>query len=336
MSSLDEQKVTKALEILASFELIRIKKPVGDWYSMYCPFHNNGNEKKPAFGVLLREQYKNGQRYPAGFCHCFVCNYAKPLPEMVTEILKSKNVTKSGLEWLKENIEGFEPEGEFESLIPDDLMINVNEKFAVNYIQNILTPPSTTYVSDEELASYRFTVPYMYARGLTDELIELYDIGFDANHIPPGRKKALPCITFPVRDGNGNTLFFCRRSVEGKYFNYPQGVTKPVYGLFELDKSAKRVVVAESCFNALTARKYGDQAVALLGTGNSYQIKQLRELGIKEFITAFDPDEAGHRATQKLKKALKDVAIVWSFDGIPSGKDINDLTYEEYKSLSLV
>lgn len=330
---MDVERILRKLEEL---EYIRLSRITGDYYILYCPFHKGGQERKPSCGVLLREQYKNGQRYPAGWWHCFTCGAAKTMAEAVTEILKSRNIGKSGLDWLKENIEGFEPDADFESLIPDNLMLNVNEKFAVNYIQNIVNPISTGYVSEEELASYRFNVPYMYERGLTDELIELYDIGFDANHIPPGRKKPLPCITFPVRDADGNTLFFCRRSIEGKYFNYPQGVTKPVYGLYELEKGAKRIVICESCLNALTSRKYGDQAVALLGTGNSYQIKQLRELGAKEFVTAFDPDEAGQRATAKLRKALKDVAIVWSFEGIPAGKDINDLDYETYKSLRLV
>lgn len=330
---MDVEKILRKLEEL---QYVRLSKVTGDYYTVYCPFHKDGQERKPSCGVLLRDQYKNGQRYPAGFWHCFTCGAAKTMVDAVTEILKSKNIGKSGLDWLKENIDGFEPDQEFESLIPDDLMVNVNEKFAVDYIKQVTNPINTSYVSEQELASYRFTVPYMYARGLTDELIEIYDIGFDANHIPPGRKKPLPCITFPVRDVNGNTLFFCRRSIEGKYFNYPQGIQKPVYGIYELDKSARRVVIAESALNAITARKYGDQAVALLGTGNSLQIKQLRELGVKEFITAFDPDEAGRKATAKIKKALKDVAIVWSFEGIPEGKDLNDLDHETYKSLTLI
>lgn len=330
---MDVEKILRKLEDL---QYVRLSKITGDYYTVYCPFHKDGQERKPSCGVLLRDQYKNGQKYPAGFWHCFTCGAAKTMVEAVTEILKSKNIGKSGLDWLKENIDGFEPDKEFQSLIPDDLMMNVNEKFAMNYINALVNGNKSTHVSEEELASYRFTVPYMYQRGLTDELIDMYDIGFDANHIPPGRKKPLPCITFPVRDADGNTLFFCRRSIEGKYFNYPQEVTKPVYGLYELDRTAKRVVICESCLNALTVRKYGDQAVALLGTGNSYQIKQLRESGIREFITAFDPDEAGRKATAKIKRALKDVAIVWSFDGIPEGKDMNDLDYETYKSLRLV
>ena len=328
--------VERILRKLEEMEYVRLSRITGDYYTVYCPFHKDGKERKPSCGVLLREQYKNGQRYPAGFWHCFTCGTAKTMVEAVTEILKSRNISKSGLEWLKENIDGFEVEKEFENLIPEDLMVSVNDSFAVNYIMQQLQPKSTSFVSEEELASYRFTVPYMYERHLTDEIIEQYDIGFDAKHVPPGRKKPLPCITFPVRDADGNTLFFCRRSIEGKYFNYPEGITKPVYGLYELDKSAKRVVICESCLNALNVRRFGDQAVALLGTGNSYQINQLRQLGIHEFVLGFDPDEAGKRATAKLKKALHDVAIVWSFEGIPEGKDLNDLDYEEYKNLQLV
>ena len=330
---MDVEKILRKLEEL---EYVRLSKITGDYYTVYCPFHKNGQERKPSCGVLLRDQYKNGQKYPAGFWHCFTCGAAKTMTEAVTEILKSKNISKSGLDWLKENIEGFESEVEFESLIPEDLFLNVNDKFAVDYILKQTQKSSESFVPEEELATYRFTVPYMYERHLTDELIEKYDIGFDPNHIPPGRKNPLPCITFPVRDTNGNTLFLCRRSIEGKYFNYPVGVSKPVYGLYELDKNAKKVVICESCLNALNVRRFGDQAVALLGTGNSYQIKQLRELGVREYILGFDPDAAGQRATAKLKKALKDVAIVWSFEGIPEGKDLNDLTYEEYTSLTLI
>ena len=234
-----------------------------------------------------------------------------------------------------ENIPGFERIEDSDDLIPSDLMGSVLSKYAADYVKS-LTTTKQTYVSEEELAKYRFTVPYMYERKLTDEIIVKYDIGFDANFIPPGRKKPLPCITFPVRDKQGRTLFFCRRAISTKFFSYPEGVVKPVYGLYELPKGCKSVVVCESCFNALTSVRYGRPAIALLGTGNSYQIQQLKELGVNEFILAFDPDEAGKRATAKLKKALHSVAIVWSFEGIPEGKDLNDLTKEEFDALELV
>ena len=328
--------ILEVIDKLAEFELIRKHKRVGNYMQIYCPFHNDGKEHKPSCGILLVDEFRGGKKYPQGFTHCFTCGYAHTIDQTITDLLKQQNIQKSGVDWLVENIPGFELEDtESDFLIPNELMGALLSKYAVDYIST-LTSKKQEYVSEEELAKYRFTVPYMYERKLTDELIEKFDVGFDANWIPPGRKKPVPCITFPVRDINGNTLFFCRRAISTKLFNYPQGVTKPVYGLYELPNGCKSVVVCESCFNAITSTRYGRPAVALLGTGNSYQIQQLKELGVREFILAFDPDEAGQRATAKLKKALRSVAIVWSFDGIPPGKDINDLTQEEFDALELV
>ena len=328
--------ILEVVDKLAEFELIRKHKRVGNYMQIYCPFHNDGKERKPSCGILLVDEFRGGKKYPQGFTHCFTCGYAHTIDQTITDLLKQQNIQKSGVDWLVENIPGFELEDtESDFLIPNELMGALLSKYAVDYIST-LTSKKQEYVSEEELAKYRFTVPYMYERKLTDELIEKFDVGFDANWIPPGRKKPVPCITFPVRDINGNTLFFCRRAISTKLFNYPQGVTKPVYGLYELPNGCKSVVVCESCFNAITSTRYGRPAVALLGTGNSYQIQQLKELGVREFILAFDPDEAGQRATAKLKKALRSVAIVWSFDGIPPGKDINDLTQEEFDALELV
>ncbi len=328
--------VYAVLNKLESEGFIRTHKRVGNYMQIFCPFHNDGNEKKPSCGVLLYEEVRAGRKYPAGWFHCFTCGFAHTLPEAITELLKLRHISQSGMDWLVKNIPGFDPDSsdDFELLIPSDVMDTINEQYAVSYIQS-LTKPEQQYVSEKELASYRFTVPYMYERKLTDEIIEKFDVGYDANWIAPGRKKPTPCITFPVRDIDGNTLFLCRRSIQGKFFNYPTGVTKPVYGLYELPKNCKSVVICESCFNALTCWVYGKPAVALLGTGNSYQIQQLKELGVHEFILAFDPDEAGRKATEKLKRALRGVAIVWSYVGIPIGKDLNDLSKEEFEALEL-
>ena len=313
---------------LAEFGLVRPNKIINEYYSIYCPFHSGGQEKKASCGVLLRDQYKNGSRYRAGMFHCFACGWAKDLNESVSEILKLKSISKNGFDWLKENVPGFEEEYQFESLIPQDLMEQVNNKYMLDYIKE-KTEGDQTYVSEEELASYRFTVPYMYQRKLTDEVIAKYDVGYDANWIPPGRKKPVPCITFPVRDAQGRTLFFCRRSIEGKFYNLPTGVTKPVYGLDMIPKGTTSVVVCESIINALTVVSYGYSAVALLGTGNAYQIDQLKQLGCKEFVICMDGDDAGRRATEKLKNQLRSVAIVWSIR-MPDGKDANDCTRDEF------
>ena len=315
--------------------LVRLNRPIGDWYSIYCPLPHSGGhyETRPSCGVLLHDQYKDGKKSPAGLTHCFSCSWAAPLPDTITEILKRRNISKSGLDWLKENIPDFDGEiGEFDYLIPQELSSSLQSKYAIDYINSQIISESKQFVPESELASYRLTVPYMYQRGLTDEIIEKYDIGYDANFIPEGRKKPLPCVTFPVKDLKGNTLFLCRRSVEGKFFHYPKGVEKSVYGIYELPSSAKSVIVCESCFNALTAIKYGYNAVALLGTGTSYEITQLKRLGVQEFVLCLDGDEAGQRGMAKLKKALQSNAIVWTIK-MPVDKDVNDCTKEEFDAL---
>lgn len=318
------------LEKLGDMGLIRLGRPVGDYYQIYCPIHAGGQEQKPSCGVLLHEQYKNGKRTPAGFTHCFSCGLAKPLPDVLTEVLKNKGIGKSGLDWLNENIPGFEGDNvDFDYLIPPDLYGAVQSKYMLDYISTQLNQQKT-YVSEQELASYRMIVPYMYQRGLTDEIIEQYDIGYDPNFIPPGRKKPLPCITFPVKDLKGNVLFLCRRSIEGKFFHYPQGVEKSVYGIYELPAGVKSVIICESCLNALRLRTFGYYAVALLGTGTSYEIEQLKQLGVSEFVLCLDGDEAGQRGAAKLKRALSQVALVWTVH-MPVDKDANDCkTKEEF------
>lgn len=324
--------IEKIVDTLAEMNLLRPVKISGDWYQCYCPFHNGGNEKRPSFGILLHDQYKNGVYYKAGMGHCFACSFNGSIIDIVNRLLKEHSISQSGQDWLKENVPGFETESEFDYLIPKDMMEKLENSYALDYINSHSIDSTKEYVSDKELSSYRYTVPYMYERRLTDDVINKYDVGVDLNWIPPGRKQPVPCITFPVRDHTGGTLFFCRRSIKGKIYNYPEGVTKPVYGLYELPKNCESVIICESCINALTAVVYGYNAVALMGTGNSYQIDQLKKLGVYEYVICTDGDEAGRRAANKLKKALQNVAIVWTIE-MPEGKDLNDFDAETFKEL---
>lgn len=323
--------VVAIVDKLAEFGLVRPNRLINNYYSIYCPFHNNGQERKPSCGVLLRDEYRNGVRYRAGWYHCFSCGYSKNLNEAIGDILKLHSIDKSGFDWLKENVPGFESEFEFEYLLPEDLMESVNNKFALNYIQE-KKQETTTYVSEEELSKYRYTVPYMYQRKLTDEIIAKYDVGVDLHWIPPGRKREVPCITFPVRDKDGQTLFICRRSIEGKLYSLPTGVTKPVYGIDMIPKGTTSIIICESIINALTLEVWGYNAVALLGTGNSYQLQQLKRLGCHEFVICMDGDDAGRKASMKLRNQLSSVAIVWTINML-EGKDVNDLDKSTFDEL---
>lgn len=325
--------VVRILERLESLNLVRLNKIAGDYYSVYCPFHSNGQERRPSCGVLIHEQYRNGQLYPEGWWHCFTCGIAKSMKQAVEEILSSHPVSSDIREELNRLI-GDDLTVESSHLVSPKEVDSIISRFAIKNI-NQMSNKKVTYISEEELASYRYVVPYMYERKLTDQIINKYDIGVDMHFIPYGGKKEVPCITFPVRDKNGNVLFILRRAISSKRFFIPDDVQKPVYGIYELPKGINTVVVCESCFNALTSVRYGKPAVALLGTGTPYQIEQLKRLGVSNFILALDPDEGGRRGTARLRKALKSCAVVWSYVGIPEGKDVNDLTEEEFNNLEL-
>lgn len=319
-------------ERLQAMKLLRLNKVIGSYYSGYCPIHSDGQERKPSFGILLEDQYRNGQLYKAGWCHCFSCQLAMQLPDLLTEILKSKSISQTGLDWLKENFPEFDADAaEIDQLIPSSLFQSINSQFAVDYIRTQIYEPKTI-VPEEELARYRYTVQYMFDRQLTPSVIDKYDVGVDVNWIPEGRKRPVPCITFPIKDIAGDVVYVYRRSIQGKMFAAPTGATKPVYGLWELPKGCKTVFIVESCFNCLTLAGWGYNAVALLGTGTPYQINQLKQLGCSEFIICTDGDDAGRRSAAKLAKALRSVAIIWTVP-MPFGKDVNDCSQFEFEGL---
>jgi len=286
-----------------------------------CPIHNDGQEKRPSCGISII----NKENVPAGTVHCFACGYTASLEEMISHCFGKNDNGEFGKEWLIKNFLTISVENRKDIIL--DINRNNNTTNNTNYIN---------YITEEELDTYRYYHPYMYQRKLTNEIIEKFDVGYD-NHFELkdkfGKvKNVLKCLTFPVRDEKGNVLFIARRSVDIKFFHYPEGVDKPVYGLYELPKDADEVIVCESILNALTCYVYGKPAVALLGLGTEYQYEQLRKLHCRKIITAFDPDMAGYRATQRLKKALKGYKLITSYI-LPEGKDINDLEEDEFKNL---
>ena len=282
-----------------------------------CPIHNDGQERKPSCGIST----VNKEEVPAGTVHCFTCRYTASLEQMISDCFGKEDDGAFGKEWLVKNF----------------LTISIeNRKDIILDLERGNNKDITKYISEEELDSYRYYHPYMYKRRLTDEVIAQFDVGHD-NHFELkdkfGKvKSVLNCLTFPVRDINGKTLFIARRSVDIKFFHYPEGVDKPIYGLYELPKDANEIIVCESILNTLTCYTYGKPSVALLGLGTEYQYEQLRKLPCRKIITALDPDDAGQRATERLKKAMKGNKLVTSFI-LPEGRDINDLEKEEFENL---
>lgn len=287
---------------LNGIDKLRTIKVTGNNAQIPCPIHSNGKEKKPSAGVVL----DNAGKADAGTCHCFTCGYVATLSEFVSNCFGYDDAGRTGTRWLLENFSN------------DD----IRQRKSLNFKTRQKNGP-ITYVSEQELDQYRYYHDYMYKRKLTDEIISLFDVGYD---------KKTDCLTFPVNDVDGNCVFIARRSVKGKFFNYPTDAVKPVYGLDKIPKEAKSVVICESIINALTCWVYGEYAVALLGTGTEEQYEILKKSHIRKFVLGFDGDSAGDRACIRFKKALGNKALITKLS-IPRNKDINDLSKEEYFQL---
>lgn len=313
-------------------------KITGNYLICYCPFHSNGEEKKPSAGMLLSDEMRDGQLYSQGWFHCFGCSTSLSLLDFINKLLDLHHIEMTATQWLKENIISYQRTVTVgEQQLVDDSLIDAFErkrKKQKESLERLFKKEEQTFISEEELQSYRFTCPYMYERKMTDELIEKFDVGVDMNFVPPGSKtgKKVPCITFPVRDEYGRTMYIIRRSIKGKHYFIPSGINKGLYGLYELPENCRNVILCESCINAITSTKYGKPAIALFGTGSSSQFTQMKRLRIMAVTLAFDGDKAGQTAVEKWKRALRGKCVVWTMH-LPEGKDINDLSYEEFQEL---
>lgn len=286
-----------------------------------CPYHSLGQEKRPSAGI----------RRDDGMFHCFACGEVHSLPDVISYCFGKDDSGLFGWKWLlnKFGTVGIEERKDV------DLDYSRNSSSRGVGFRDDGSNSDIVYVSDEELDSYRYIHPYMYERGLTDEVIEIFDIGYDVS---------TQSITFPVKDVHGNCLFIARRSVKNKWFNYPKGVEKPLYGLYELYSlyidgffvnqiPNDEVIVCESMLDALSFWTVGKCAVALNGLGNELQFKQLRELPCRKIILATDMDERGLSARKRIRFNLQNKKIVTEYY-FPNGKkDANECTAEELRAL---
>lgn len=300
MSILDELRSQLSAN---GISLLHTMRDTPDNIQVCCPYHKDGQERRPSAGIKKSD----------GVFHCFTCGETHTMQEMISHCFGRYDdiVGAFGWEWLLKNF----------------LTVSVEERkpIELNFLRN-REEKATLYISDDELDKYRVYHPYMWKRKMTPEVVDIFDIGYD---------EATKSITFPVRDVSGRCLFVARRSVVTKFFNYPSGAEKPVYGLYELsqlENYPKEVIICESMIDAIYFWTVGKYAVALNGLGNELQFKQLKDMRCRKFILCTDSDEAGMKARARIKKNVRNKLITEYI--LPEGrKDANDCTTEELINL---
>lgn len=290
-------------------------KPTGDNVMITCPVHKDGHERKPSCGVSIVPKYQGSKIIEPGTVHCFTCGYTAPLTSFISECFGYKDGGVFGNKWIKAQYN-------------TGLTVKTR-KVELNLSRQVITPQELPTVPQEVLAGYRYTVNYMYSRGLTDDIIEQFDIGYD-------RKD--DCITIPVPNLKGEVKWLQRRSIIGKSYYIPSGINKTDYLLgasevLKLKLYKQPVYIVESPFNMLTLWKLGLPAICIFGTGGGNQYKMLNKLPIRHYIIALDPDEAGKKGSRKLLHNLGKTKLLSKVNYIDH-RDINELD-TEFKNLKI-
>ena len=270
----------------------------GNNLNITCPFHKGGNENHPSCNIYID---KTSPDIPYGFYRCFTCGESGNLWNLVARLFDAPD--EFGKQWLVDN---------FGELLDDRLPVLPEIE---------ITKPKGKYLSDDIIDTFENRHPYMYQRGLTDEVIDKFQIKYD---------KENDCIVFPVWDSYGRLVMLSTRSVSGKTFNLEKAVVKPVYLLYDIIKEgASYAIICESQINALYCQSIGLSAVATFGCNvTSEQVECLKKSGIRHFIIGFDGDDAGRNAASRLRKMLEGEAFVDVLD-LPNGKDLNNLSKDE-------
>jgi hypothetical protein len=282
-----------------------IGRDENDNVAITCPVHKMGNEQHPSCNVYSR---KDNPKIEYGKCHCFTCGWTASLPKLVS-VCFGLDDTSYGEEWL-------------------------SSRFGSNYTDNILYMPEielgrTTakkFLDESILSNYNYYDDYMWKRKLTKDVVDKFKVGYD-----PQRK----VLTFPVWDEHGNLVMVTTRSTVNKQFYIEKDSDKPVYLLnFLKAENITTAYVCESQINALTLWSYGYPAVALFGTGSKYQYDILNRSPIRNYVLCFDGDDAGDKGVKRFLSNIRDDVLV-SVKRVPRGKDVNDLSKEEFDNLAV-
>ena len=295
-------------------------KDVNGYLMVQCPYHKNGQERRPS------AQFRKTD----GLFYCFNCKEVHSLPAVISYVLD-----ENGKSWLLSNFDGSILDGENIVFDLPELETKREEK---------------GYIDKSVLKKYRFTHPYMYERKLTLDVIRKFDIGYDEDFTLVTTKNGKTiekhvgeCITFPNKDEKGNICFIARRAIHTKFFHYPDGAEKIIYGLYEIYREMRKgveiteVYVCESMLDALVIWSWGKYAIALNGTGTKEQYEILKNSDLVYLILATDNDKAGRDAREKFREHVTNKLIdeidYASYNGC---KDINEFNKDQFLSAKIV
>ena len=301
---------------------VKLKKAGRD-YQACCPFHH---EKSPSFTVSQSKQ----------FYHCFGCGAHGNAISFLMEYDKL------------EFPEAIEELAALHSLeVPRENVINRDGKPQTSYktrrnLYELLDLVAKFY--QQQLTQDSTSQAYLQQRGLSQEIIDRFEIGFSPNAMdavlrrfgnnPEEVQKLLDTgmlskndrgnlydrfrnrVMFPIRDKRGRVIAFGGRVLgdeKPKYLNSPESATyhkgNELYGLYQAlqhNETPEFLFVVEGYMDVVALAQFGvNNAVASLGTATTGEQIQLMFRATEQVICCYDGDRAGRDAAWRaLENAL--------------------------------
>lgn len=306
-------------------------KKSGANFVCVCPFHD---DKNPSMSVSPSR----------GIFHCFSCKAGGDAIKFVMDY------EKLSYPEAVEKIAGL-------------------QNFTLNYVRGGEPTKENKHILENANAFYRSllyktpaAVEYLYSRGITDELIDKFELGFAPESAQTIRllqneqiepKEALEVgivkqnengiyasfinrITFPIYTHAGRLAGFGGRTISGnpaKYVNSPQSAVFDKSTLFYGYHLAKReiftknqIIITEGYMDVIMLHKAGfNNVVAVLGTALTTKHLPLLKRGEISVILCFDGDDAGINAATKSALLLAQNEIDGSVVIIEGGADPADM-----------
>ena len=306
-------------------------KKSGANFVCVCPFHD---DKNPSMSVSPSR----------GIFHCFSCKAGGDAIKFVMDY------EKLSYPEAVEKIAGL-------------------QNFTLNYVRGGEPTKENKHILENSNAFYRSllyktpaAVEYLYSRGITDELIDKFELGFAPESAQTIRllqneqiepKEALEVgivkqnengiyasfinrITFPIYTHAGRLVGFGGRTISGnpaKYVNSPQSAVFDKSTLFYGYHLAKReiftknqIIITEGYMDVIMLHKAGfNNVVAVLGTALTTKHLPLLKRGEISVILCFDGDDAGINAATKSALLLAQNEIDGSVVIIEGGADPADM-----------
>ena len=208
--------------------------------------------------------------------------------------------------------------------VETDIVSDISSKLVEKEEWSELDMAIVNKLYEQALKSDR-AIQYYSKRKITQDSIKKFKLGYSENQ---------DMVTIPVQNHEGLCVGFVGRSIDGKTFKNTNGLPKSKL-LFNLNrvKTASRVYVVESSFDAIRLDQVGLPAVATLGANVSSKQIGLLQKYFSDIMIIADNDEAGGNMKDKIVERLGSQVTVINID--KKYKDIGDMDDKSIKELDL-